>query len=80
MGNNRNPSVVVAIRSILRFVQDLDDRFIPLLRELARFPIIDKDVVEALGALGVVQFYKFGGEAVWPYVPLFSSAFPSVLP
>lgn len=56
MGNNRNPSVVVAIRAILRFVQDLDDRFIVMLKEFSRYPIVDKDVVEALDALGVIQF------------------------
>ena len=67
MGNKRNPSVVVAVSSVLRFLKDLDDRIFPLLGGFSCYPNIDKDVVISLGECGVVDFQEFDREIIWPY-------------
>ena len=41
MGNKRHPSVVVAIRAILRVMRDLNGSIFPLLRDVTRFPQIE---------------------------------------
>ena len=56
MGDMRNPSVIVAIRAILLFVKDLDDRIFPLLGDFSCYPYIDKDAVEALDEFRVIEF------------------------
>ena len=65
MGNERNPSEVVAVSSVLGFVKDLDDRIFPLLGDFSCSPNIGKDVVKALRECGVVDFQEFGREIIW---------------
>ena len=66
MGNKRNPSVVVAVSSVLRLVKDLDKRIFPLLWDFSCYPNIDKDAVKALRECRVVDVQEFGMETVWP--------------
>ena len=56
MGDMRNPSVIVAIRAILLFVKDLDDRIFPLLGDFSCYPYIDKDAVESPEEFGLIEF------------------------
>ena len=66
VGKKRNPSVIVAISSVLSFVKGLDDRIFQLLGDLYCHPNVDKDVVKALGECGVVDFQELGRKAIWP--------------
>ena len=43
--NKKDPTVVVAISSVLRFVKDLDDRIFPLLGDFAGYRNIDDNFV-----------------------------------
>ena len=83
MDKKRNPSVVVAVSSVLLFVKDLEGRIFPLLGDLSCYPNIDKDVVKALGECGVVDFWEFGRRPSGPTafqfdVPLSASAISSM--
>ena len=62
VGNKRNPSVVVAISSVLLFVnvKDLGDRMLPLLGDFLCYSNVDKDDVENSGRIRGVEVSYFG--------------------
>ena len=55
-GQQRNPPVVVAIRTILLFGKDLGGRIFPLPGGSSRFSHVDKHLVKASEEFGVVDF------------------------
>ena len=65
MGNKRNPSVVVAVRVILLFIEDFDGRIFPPLGDFSRSPHIDEWIMKVADKLRVVEFQYLRYTLVW---------------